>query len=100
MSAQAMVESARALQYLERLWAHKPKRENTERKRQNTWKSYMLQEAEAASREAKLSWCWQNEVRVVSLQPMECRWRLLEKRTWSASQRALQRRPLQRADTR
>ena len=67
-TAQAMVESARALQYLERLWAHKPKRENTERKRQNTWKSYMLQEAEAASREAKLSWCWQNEVRVVSLQ--------------------------------
>ena len=67
-TAQAMAESQRALQYLDRLWTHKTKRENTERKRQNTWKSYVLQEAEAASREAKLSWCWQNDVRVVSLQ--------------------------------
>ena len=33
-----------------------------------TLKSYMLQEAEAASREAKLRWCGEHDVRVISLQ--------------------------------
>ena len=67
-TAEAMAESARALQYLERLWADKPKAKNSERARRTTLKSYLLQEAEAASREAKLRWCRENGVRVISLQ--------------------------------
>ena len=39
-----------------------------ERKRRLRWKSYVLQEAEAVAREAKLAWCARHEVRVMSLQ--------------------------------
>ena len=62
----AMQGSTRALQYLERLWQGKTGR--TEKKRRTTLKSYMLQEAEAASREAKLRWCKEEKVRAISLQ--------------------------------
>ena len=66
-TAAAMSESARALQYLQQMWAGKVGRKD-ERSRRAAWKSYMLQEAEATSREAKLHWCWCKGVRVISLQ--------------------------------
>ena len=65
---QAMVESKRALQYLAMLKHGGGDTPAGERKRRTTLKSYMLQEAEAASREAKIKWCEQAGVRVVSLQ--------------------------------
>ena len=65
---QAMLESKRALQYLALLKHGSGNTPAGERKRRTTPKSYMLQEAEAASREAKIKWCEQANVRVVSLQ--------------------------------
>ena len=65
---QAMRESSRALQYLALLKHGGGETPAGARKRRTTLKSYMLQEAEAASREAKLSWCQQAGIRVVSLQ--------------------------------
>ena len=65
---QAMLESGRALQYLALLRHGGGDTPAGERKRRTTLKSYMLQEAEAASREAKIRWCEQAGVRVVSLQ--------------------------------
>ena len=66
-TAGAMKDSPRALQYLQRLWQGKAGKQDA-RSRRVAWKSYMLQEAEAASREAKLRWCQERGVRVVSLQ--------------------------------
>ena len=63
-----MVESKRALQYLALLRHGGGDTPAGERKRRTTLKSYMLQEAEAASREAKIKWCERAGVRVVSLQ--------------------------------
>jgi ribonuclease HI len=63
----AMKDSPRALQYLQRMWANKAGKKD-ERARRMAWKSYILQEAEAVSREAKLQWSWQHGVRVVNLQ--------------------------------
>ena len=65
---QAMLESKRALQYLALLKHGSGNTPAGERKRRTTLKSYMLQEAEAASREAKIKWCERAGVRVVSLQ--------------------------------
>ena len=67
-TGRAMQESPRALLYMRRLWAGKPQANRKEWKQRMTLKSYMLQEAEAASREAKLRWCREHDVRVISLQ--------------------------------
>ena len=63
-----MQDSRRALQYLQRLGAAAGKTAPTERALRTKLKSYMLQEAEAASREAKLRWAAEEGVRVISLQ--------------------------------
>ena len=63
----AMRDSPRALQYLRRMWQGRVGKQD-ERSRRMAWKSYVLQEAEAASREAKLRWCQENGVRVINLQ--------------------------------
>ena len=57
----AMQRSERAIQYLGRLWEGKTKGTSTERKKRTTLKSYLLQETEATSREAKLRWGWDGE---------------------------------------
>ena len=64
----AMQRSERAIQYLGRLWEGKTKGASIERKKRTTLKSYLLQEAEATSREAKLRWGWENRIRIISLQ--------------------------------
>ena len=53
---------------MQRLWAGKPQANRKEWKQRMTLKSYMLQEAEAASREAKLRWCREHNARAISLQ--------------------------------
>ena len=42
--------------------------EQDERKRRLRWKSYVLQEAEACAREAKMAWATREGIRVMNLQ--------------------------------
>ena len=58
--------SAGMIAFMERMPAQKGAK--TPRRMDCTVKSYILQEAEAASREAKLEWCMRMGVRVMSLQ--------------------------------
>ena len=42
--------------------------QQNERKRRLRWKSYVLQEAEACAREAKMAWATREGIRVMNLQ--------------------------------